>query len=223
MGKMITLTAGDGFKLAAYEAPAVGQAKGNLVLVQEIFGVNRHIKAISDKWASRGYRVVAPALFDRVEKNVDLGYGQDDFTKGRETRGKLALDNVVADVRAAADYLGKPGTAAILGYCFGGFVTFVSSCRLSFAAAAGYYGGSIVNHMNEKPKCPTILHFGALDKAIPLTDVDKIKAARTDVTVYVYDKADHGFCCDERPTFHAESCKTADERSMALFAKNLKA
>ncbi len=220
MGKMISLKASDGFQLSAYEAPAVGQAKGNLVLIQEIFGVNRHIKAISDKWAGRGYRVVAPALFDRVEKNADLGYGQDDFTKGRDIRGKLNLDNVMADVKAAADYLGKP--AGILGYCFGGFVTFVSSCRLNFAAAAGYYGGNIVAHSGEKPKCPTILHFGALDKAIPLTDVDKIKAARPDVTVYVYDKGDHGFCCDERPTFHTDSCKTADERSLALFAKHLK-
>ena len=221
MGEFITLKADDGHELAAYEAAASGSAHGNLVLIQEIFGVNNHVRKVCDQWAESGYHVVAPALFDRVERGVEVGYDEASFDKGREIRGGLSDDDVMHDVKAAADYLGAPGTAGIIGYCFGGFVTWLSSCRLDFAAAAGYYGGRIADYASENPKCPTMLHFGEKDHAIPMTDVDKVRSTHPEVPIHIY-PAGHGFCCDERPDFHPESCNLADQRSLELFREHVK-
>ena len=151
MGGFITLKAEDGHELAAYEATPDGARQGGLVLIQEIFGVNDHIRRVVDGWAGLGYHVVAPALFDRVERGVDVGYDEAGFDKGRAIRGGLADDDTIRDVKAAADHLGAPGTAGIIGFCFGGYVTYLSACRLDFAAAAGYYGGRIVERVDETP------------------------------------------------------------------------
>lgn len=221
MGGFITLKAEDGHELAAYEATPDGARQGGLVLIQEIFGVNDHIRRVVDGWAGLGYHVVAPALFDRVERGVDVGYDEAGFDKGRAIRGGLADDDTIRDVKAAADHLGAPGTAGIIGFCFGGYVTYLSACRLDFAAAAGYYGGRIVERVDETPKCPTMLHFGEKDAAIPMSDVDAIRAAHPGLPIHVY-PAGHGFCCDERPDYHEESCKLADERSLELFRQYLK-
>ena len=220
MGEFTTLKADDGHEFAGYEAAASGDPRGNLVLIQEIFGVNGHIRKVCDQWAGLGYHVVAPALFDRVERDVDIGYDEAGFDKGREVRGGLSDDNVILDVKAAADYLGAPGTAGIIGFCFGGFVTWLSSCRLDFAAASGYYGGRIADYAGENPNCPIMLHFGELDHAIPMTDVDKVRSAHPEVPIHVY-PAGHGFCCDERPDYHDESCKLADQRTIELFQKHV--
>tara|TARA_B100000686_G_scaffold346409_1_gene433054 strand:+ start:2060 stop:2728 length:669 start_codon:yes stop_codon:yes gene_type:complete len=221
MGEFITLKANDGHELAAYEATPNGDWTGNLVLIQEIFGINNHIRKVVDEWADLGYHVVAPALFDRVERGVDVGYDEVGFDKGREVRGALTDDNTVLDVKAAADHLGTPGTTGIIGYCFGGYVTYLSACRLDFAAASGYYGGRITDHISETPQCPTILHFGEKDQAIPMSDVDKIRAAHPDLPIHIY-PAGHGFCCNERPDYHEESCRLADQRSLELFQQHVK-
>ena len=222
MGEFITLKADDGHEFAGFEAAASGQAQGNLVVIQEIFGVNAHMRNVCEQWAGQGYHVVAPALFDRVERGVEVGYDEAGFDKGRAIRGGLSDDQVMLDVKAAADHLGAPGTAGIIGFCFGGLVTWLSSCRLEFAAASGYYGGRIADYAGETPKCPTMLHFGEQDHAIPMTDVDKVRAAHPEVPIHVY-PAGHGFCCDERPDYNEEACKLADQRSLDLFKKHVKA
>ena len=221
MGEFITLKADDGHELAAYEATPGGDRQGGLVLIQEIFGVNNHIRKVVDHWAGLGYHVVAPALFDRVERGVDVGYDEAGFAQGREIRGALSDDNVILDVKAAADHLGAPGAAGIIGFCFGGYVTYLSACRLDFAAAVGYYGGRIAERISETPRCPTVLHFGDKDEAIPMSDVDMIRGAHPDLPIYVY-PAGHGFCCNERPDYHQESCELADQRSLELFQQHVK-
>jgi len=223
MGKSITLTAKDGHKLGAYVAEPAGKAKGGVVVIQEIFGVNRHVKHLADFFASKGYLAVAPALFDRAEKGIDLGYDEKAFAKGREARGKLTDPMIVADVEAAAQEASKAGKVGLIGYCFGGYVAWLSACQANgLAASISCYGGGVAARAgNDKPKVPVQFHFGDRDHAIPLDDVQKIKNAHKDVPVFVYDESGHGFCCDERDTYNAGSCERAHGRALAFFAKNV--
>ncbi len=222
MGETIQLTAADGHEFDAYRAPPDGEAKGGVVVIQEIFGVNGHIRDVADGYAAEGYLAVAPALFDRFEKGVELGYTPDDIPVGRgfKAKGNENLDNVMADVRAAWEAASAAGKVGITGYCWGGFVVWAAACRLDFAAAAGYYGGGIVDLNDETPKCPTILHFGHQDESIPMADVDAISAAHPEVSVYIYD-AGHGFNCDRRDSYDEESARTALKRTLELFAGNV--
>jgi carboxymethylenebutenolidase len=222
MGQMITLTAEDGHRLSAYEARPTGKPRGGLVVIQEIFGVNGHIRRVSDGYAADGYHVVAPALFDRVGKDIQLGYSEADIAKGREIRGKVTWEQALADVAAAQARTKPSGKVGIVGYCWGGTVTWVSTTRLDgFAAGSSYYGGGIGNFAAERPKCPVICHFGEKDKAIPREEVEKVKAARhPNVEVHMY-PADHGFNCDERGSFDAASAKRARERTLAFFRTHI--
>lgn len=222
MGQMITLTAKDGHNLAAYEAKPAGQPRGAIVVVQEIFGVNNHIRAVADGYAADGYHVVAPALFDRVGKDIQLGYSEADIAKGREIRGKVTWDMAIADVAAALDHVKGSGKVGIVGYCWGGTVTWVACTRLDgFAAGSSYYGGGIGNFAGDKPKCPVICHFGEKDHAIPLDEVEKVKAAKhPGVEVHIYPSG-HGFNCNERGSYDAASAKLARERTLGFFRKHL--
>ncbi len=222
MGKTIQLTAADGHEFDAYRAQPEGEAKGAVVVIQEIFGVNGHIRDVADGYAAEGYLAVAPAIFDRFEKGVDLGYTPDGIAVGREfkAKGNENLDNVMADVRAAWEAASAAGKVGITGYCWGGFVVWAAACRLDFDAAAGYYGGGILELNDETPKCPTILHFGKNDESIPMADVDAISAAHPEVSVYIYD-AGHGFNCDRRDSYDEESARTARARTLKLFAGNV--
>lgn len=222
MGTQIELTAGDGHKLGAYKAEPSGAPKGAVVVIQEIFGVNKHIRDLADQYAAAGYVAIAPALFDRVEKGIEVGYGQDDFQKGRETRQKLKDEGILADVQAAIDEAKKIGKVGIVGYCFGGAVAWMAACHCSgLAASSCYYGGGIHAKKDDSPKCPVQMHFGDKDGAIPLNQVHEIKEAHPDIPVYVYDDAGHGFCCDERDSFNEGACKRARERTLALFGQNV--
>ncbi len=223
MGEMITLTAGDGHELAAYRAAPDGETKAGLVVIQEIFGVNSHIREVCDGYAAEGFLAIAPAIYDRVERGVDLGYTPDDMSAGREFRAGCDLDLVIKDVAAAAEAAHAGGKVGIVGYCWGGSVVYVSCCRLPghIAAGVGYYGGQIIPHLQEKPGAPVMLHFGSLDKSIPLDDVEKIRAARPEVQVFVYDGADHGFNCDHRAQYHEATAKLALSRTLPFFAENL--
>jgi carboxymethylenebutenolidase len=222
MGTQIELTAGDGHKLGAYKAEPSGKAKGAVVVIQEIFGVNQHVRNVADQYAAAGYVAIAPALFDRVEKGLEVGYGQDDFQKGRETRQKLTDDGILADVQAAIDEAKKSGKVGIVGYCFGGAVAWMAACHCSgLAASSCYYGGGIHAKKDDAPKCPVQMHFGDKDGAIPLNQVHEIKEAHPDIPVYVYDDAGHGFCCDERDSFNEGACRRARERTLALFGQNV--
>ncbi len=234
MGETITLTAADGHQFSAYRAEPSGEANGEakggprgaVVVIQEIFGVNGHIRDVTDGYAGQGYLSIAPALFDRFERGVELDYTDEGMAVGREykAQGNENLDSVMADVQAAHDSVAgaAPGNnkVGITGYCWGGVVVWAAACRLDFAAAACYYGGGIVDLKDETPKCPTILHFGKDDASIPMDDVDAISAAHPDLAVYVYD-AGHGFNCDRRASFDEESAKTALKRTLELFARNV--
>ena len=222
MGSNIELTAKDGHKLGAYKAEPGGKPKGGVVVIQEIFGVNGNIRRIADQYAAAGYVAIAPAIFDRVEKGLDLGYGPDHYNKGRETRGKLKDEGIINDVQAAIDEAKKAGKVGIVGYCFGGTVVWMAACRCNgLSAASGYYGGQIAQLKNEKPKCPTQLHFGDKDGGIPLSAVHEIKQAHADIPTFVYDDAGHGFCCDDRDSFNPGACQRARERTLALFGQHV--
>ena len=221
MGSNVTLTASDGFRLGAYRAEPQGKPKGGLVVIQEIFGVNHHIKAVCDRFAAQGYLAVAPALFDRYTPNFETGYSPAEIEHARQYIGKLDFAKVLADTQAAIDSVKPAGKVGIVGYCLGGSVAFMAACKLSgLSCAIGYYGGMIAKNADEKPKVPTMLHFGETDHSIPMSDVEIVKQKRPDVETYVY-PAGHGFSCDERPSFHEPSHKQALDRTLAWLKKNV--
>ncbi|MFT6437246.1 MAG: carboxymethylenebutenolidase [Candidatus Azotimanducaceae bacterium] len=222
MGETIQLTAADDVKISAYLAIPVGESKGGVVVVQEIFGVNKHIREVCDGYASDGYMALAPAIFDRIEPGVELGYEGADMERGIGlARGKLKIPEAMLDVQAAIDHLHSSGPVAMVGYCFGGLVCWLSSAQLKgLSCVSGYYGGGIAGVVEQNPKVPTMLHFGDKDAHIPLTDVDAIKAAHPEVTVHVYD-ADHGFNCDHRSSYDEAASMLAKERTLTFFVENL--
>jgi carboxymethylenebutenolidase len=209
---MIRLKAKDGHELDAYLAEPKGKPKGGLVVVQEIFGVTKHIERVADQYAARGYRVVAPAMFDRVERNVALGYSEID--KGREYMRKLQWPDTLADVEAAANEARAAGSVSIVGYCWGGTVAHVAASGLAFDAAVSYYGGGVAKMLDKKPQCPIMYHFGDQDASIALPDVEKIRKANPSSPVHVYAGAGHGFNCDERASYSANDARIAFERSL---------
>ncbi len=223
MGQNITLTAKDGFKLGAYEAKPSGKAKGGIVLVQEIFGVNNHIRNVTEFYAKQGYHVIAPAFFDRAQKDVQLGYTEADIAKGREFRGKLSWEQILNDVSAGAEALkaANAGKLAIIGYCFGGSVAWLGATRTKyFSASVCYYGGQIAQFAEEKPNCPVQMHFGETDHAIPLSDLGKIRAAQGSIVELQVYPAGHGFHCDERGSYHEASSKKAQARTLEFLKEN---
>ena len=216
MGKTVQGTAADGHSLSMYRADPAGEPRGGLVIAQEIFGVNSHIRAVCDDYAAEGYVVIAPALFDRVEPGIELGYQPDDVTAGRAIREKVSLDEALADVEAAAKLVIGVGRIGVVGYCWGGTVAWVAATRSrTFAAAVSYYGGGVPDLADEQPNCPVQLHFGEQDNAIPLAGVERLQTAHPQLPVYVY-PAGHGFNCDQRGSYHAESARLARERTLAF-------
>lgn len=221
MGKMIELAAKDGHKLGAYVAGPAGKPRGAVVVLQEIFGVNRHIRAVADRFAGEGYHAVAPALFDRLQEGIELGYGPDDIAEGRDLRAKIGLEDTLLDVQAAIDEARRHGEVAVVGYCWGGSLAYLAATRLEgLACAVGYYGGMIAEHRNEMVRVPTILHFGDSDASIPMSDVEKIRAAHPDMSIFVY-SAGHGFSCDERASFEPKSHQLALERTLKFIAEKV--
>lgn len=220
MGETIQLTSGDGFSFAAYAAGPKDAPKG-LVVVQEIFGVNRHIRDMADRWAALGYAVVAPAVYDRVQRGFEVGYSQDDISKGRDVRMKLSDIDLIKDIEAAAAHLGH-AKLGIVGWCFGGTVTWWGATRTTrFSAASCWYGGGIPGTRNESPNCPVQMHFGGKDASIPMTDVDAVRAAQPKVEIYVYEGAGHGFGCNERASYSKPDYELAQQRTADFFARNL--
>ena len=222
MGKTIELTAGDGFKLGAYRADPAAKPKGGLVLIQELFGVNRHIRAVADGFAAQGYLTIAPAIFDRAERGVELGYGPADLQRAQPLRAKIPTQQTLADISAAAAAASEGGKVGIIGYCWGGLLVYLAACSVpGLSAGVGYYGGGTVNQVDKVPQIPLMLHFGERDKHIPLADVDKIRTRHPKITVYTY-PADHGFNCDERPSFDQASAELALQRTLQFFAQQLR-
>jgi len=212
MGTMIKLKAKDGHELDAYLAEPKGKAKGGIVVVQEIFGVNNHIKRVADQYAAQGYKAIAPAMFDRVERNVTLAYSE--IEKGREHMRKLEWPNTLADVATAVNEARGAGSVAVVGYCWGGTVAHVAASELDIDAAISYYGGAVAKMLDKKPRCPIMYHFGDRDASIPPSDIELIKKAALESPVHVYPGAGHGFNCDERSSYSANDAKLALERSL---------
>ncbi|MEA2905478.1 MAG: carboxymethylenebutenolidase [Alphaproteobacteria bacterium] len=223
MGKHFSLTAADQHQLGAYRADAKGPAKGGIVVIQEIFGVNHHIRAVCDRLAEEGYNAVAPALFDRTEKGFECGYTPDEIANARKFVAAPNWDAMLKDTQSAIDELKKEGPVAIIGFCMGGSVAFLAATRLDgLAAAICYYGGQIAKFADEKPKIPVQMHFGEKDQGIPMTDVEAIKQKRPEVEIYTYPDAPHGFHCDERASFHKPSAEAAWPRSLDFLRKHMK-
>jgi carboxymethylenebutenolidase len=224
LGKHFTLTASDAHKLGAYRADPAGTPKGGMVVIQEIFGVNHHIRAVCDRLAGEGYVAVAPALFDRTQRNYECGYTPAEIEKSRTFVAKPDWDAMMRDTDAAIKEIKSVGPVGIIGFCMGGTIAFLAATRLSgLSAAVAYYGGRIVAFADEKPKCPTQMHFGEQDQSIPMSDVEIIKQKRGgDCEIHVYTGAGHGFHCDERGSFHQPSRDLAWQRSLAFLAKHMK-
>lgn len=216
------LRAADGHAFGVYEAEPAGEPRAGVVVIQEIFGVNAHIREVVDGYAADGYAALAPALFDRVERDVELGYDPAGMSRGRELAfAGLAREDALRDLQAAVEEAGKYGPVGVVGYCYGGLMTWLAACHLDgVACASAYYGGGIANELAQTPKCPLIMHFGQLDAHIPLADVERIGQALPDTPVHVY-PADHGFNCDHRDSYHEPSAATARERTLALFREHL--
>jgi carboxymethylenebutenolidase len=218
---MIQLTAADGHKLAAYHADPSGKPRGGVVVIQEIFGVNSHIKQVTDGFAADGYVAIAPALFDRVQKNVNLGYSPEDIAKGREIRGKVANEMAVKDAEAAVKAASSAGKVGIVGYCWGGFVTWLAAAKVpGLACAVPYYGGGILDNTDLAPRVPLMGHFGDKDQHIPVEGVKKLAAKYPQHQIFIY-SADHGFNCDHRGSYNAAAAKQARERTLEFLRKHL--
>jgi carboxymethylenebutenolidase len=220
MGETIKLKSADGFSFSAYVAGPASATKG-VVVVQEIFGVNHHIRNMADRFAALGYAVVAPAVYDRVQPGFEVGYTPDDIAKGRDVRMKLSDADLMKDIEAASGHLaGKK--LGIVGYCFGGTVAWWGATRTNrFSAASCWYGGGIPGSKNESANCAVQMHFGEKDASIPMTDVDAVRAAQPKVEVYVYAGAQHGFGCDERGSYSKPDYELAQQRTLDLFGKHL--
>ncbi len=220
-GENIHLTAGDGHDLAAYVARPAGEARGGLVVVQEIFGVNQHIRAVTDGFAAEGYLAVAPALFDRLRPGIELAYDEAGVAEGRALRPQVSWEATLYDVTAAMSQAAEAGKVAVVGYCWGGSIAWLAACRLAPAAAVCYYGGHIYEHRDEQPGCPVMLHFGEADAGIPLDQAEAVHQAHPDCAYFTYPGAGHGFNCDLRGSYHAESARLARQRSLDFLAAQL--
>lgn len=226
MGNFIELKAADGLAVQAYVAQPAGQPKGGVVVVQEIFGVNSHIRSVADGYAAQGYLAVAPATFQRVKPGVEMGYGEEDMSAGfalKTAVEALPAPGVLQDLQAAVDHAAQAGKVGMVGFCWGGLLTWRSACELKgLSAAAPYYGGGMTtpDEIARKPKVPVLAHFGDQDKWISLESVEAFKKAHPEVEVHIY-HANHGFNCDQRGSYNAEAAKLARERTLAFFGKHL--
>jgi carboxymethylenebutenolidase len=222
LGKHFTLTATDKHQLGAYRAEPAGTPKGGMVVAQEIFGVNHHIRNVCDRLAAAGYVAVAPALFDRFVRDFETGYTPEDVANARKHLGNIDWDAMMRDFAAAADDVRSAGPVGTIGFCMGGTVSFLSATRLpGISASVCFYGGQIIRFADEKANCPVQMHFGEKDDHIPMTDVETIKKKQPMAEIYTY-PAGHGFYCDERGSFDAPSAKLAWERTLLFLSANLK-
>jgi carboxymethylenebutenolidase len=223
MSETIKLNSADGHELDAYVALPAGQPIAGLVIIQEIFGVNRHIRSIADGYAKDGFLAVAPALFDRVERGVELPYDGPEAQKGMAILQKLDNAEALEDVDAALQYVcqqtGKK--SGVIGYCLGGLLAWLSATRLHPDAAVGYYAGRIGNFASETPTAPVQLHFGKLDTHIPAEQVDKVHEAHPEVEIYWYENAGHGFNCDMRASYNREASALARTRALGFLKHHL--
>ena len=222
MGQMITLKAEDGHSFGAYRAAPDGKPKAGIVVIQEIFGVNSHIKKVTDGFAADGYVALAPAIFDRAERGFESGYTPEDIDRGRAIRGKIDINDMIKDIRVAVASLAAEGVkVCVVGYCLGGTLAWLAATRIDgVSCAVSYYGGGVAETASEKPRCPVLFHFGEMDQSIPPDHHAKIRAAHPSIPMHIY-PAGHGFNCDARGSYDAPSAALARTRTMEFLAKHL--
>jgi carboxymethylenebutenolidase len=212
---MIKLTTSDGHKFSAYRSDPLDVPKGAVVVLQEIFGVNSHIRKITDGFAAQGYVAIAPALFDRVNTGIELGYDDTSVATGMDLMKQARADELLEDIQAAVDSVQSAGKVAIVGYSWGGYLAYVSANRINgLACAIGYYGVGVEKEYQGKRKIPTLLHFGEKDSFIPFEDVIQFRANRPDVSAFSYPSAGHGFNCDERDSYNELAAQKALEHTL---------
>ncbi len=217
----IELTAADGHRFSAYVAAPAGPPRGALVVVQEIFGVNPHIRSVADGFAAEGYLAIAPALFDRVERGVELGYGEADIQRGFALKTATGNDAPLLDIAAAVVHVKGAGKVGVVGYCWGGLLSWLAACRLDgLAASVPYYGGGMPDQAMLRPRCPVLAHFGEKDSHIPLASVEAFRTAQPGVTIELY-PAPHGFNCDQRASYDAASAAQARQHTLAFLRRHL--
>ena len=228
MGQFVSLKAADGFSIPAYVAQPAGKPRGAIVVLQEIFGVNSHIRSVADRFAGEGYLAVAPATFERVKSGVDLGYTDADIKAGSELKSAVTAlpgAGVLQDIQAAIDHAAQAsgGKVGIVGFCYGGLLTWRAACLLKgLSAAVPYYGGGVTSEdeIARQPQCPVMAHFGDQDAHIPMAGVEAFRKAHPEVEVHVY-PANHGFNCDQRGSYDEAAATLARERTLAFFAARL--
>jgi carboxymethylenebutenolidase len=221
----VILEASDGHRLDAYQASPAGEPRGGVVIVQEIFGINHHVRALVDEYASLGYAAIAPALFDRVRRGVDLDYTPGGTQEGRALRTQIGWSAPVLDVEAAARALAAltGRRPAVIGFCWGGSLAWLVACRSpEVACSVAYYGAQIIQFVAESPRVPVALHFGARDALIPPVDVEAIRGAHPDLAIFTY-PADHGFNCADRAAHDPASAALAQRRTLAFLEQHLDA
>jgi len=227
MSEWVTLTASDGNVLQAYVARPAGEPIGALVVIQEIFGVNPSIQSVADSYAKNGFVAIAPAIFDRIEKGVILGYGPEDMKKAYALYPQLDVDKALLDIAAAYEYAQGTGKGVgVLGFCYGGLMSWLSATRgenvkMQPACCVGYYAGGIGKFAAEEPSCPVLLHFGAADDHIGQDQVEAVRTAHPEVEIYLYEGAGHAFANEARPSYVAEAAKLARERSLEFLKGNI--
>lgn len=221
MGKHLSLTASDGFELGAYRADPEGRPRGGLVVIQEIFGVNHHIRSVCDRFAALGYVALAPAVFDRHVRNFESGYSPAEVEEARKFIPRIDWGAMLRDTAAAIAALQDTGKVGIIGYCMGGTVAFLAAGKLDgLAAAVGYYGGQTAKNADLVPRVPVMLHFGERDASIPLADVETLRQKRPDCALHLY-PAGHAFNCDERANYDPDSAKLALSRTLTFLEKHV--
>jgi carboxymethylenebutenolidase len=215
------LTASDGHQFEAYVPQSPGPQHAAVVVVQEIFGVNGHIRAVADDYASQGYWTIAPALFDRFQPNLEVGYGPEDRKRGMQAASQVGLETALKDVQECIEYAKElRKKVGVLGFCWGGTVAWLAATRLQPDAVVAYYGGQIAKHSAEKPSCPVQLHFGKLDAHIPMSEIDGIRRHHPGLPIFLYE-AGHGFNCDQRETYEPVSAGLARQRTLQFLQENL--
>jgi carboxymethylenebutenolidase len=222
MGQNIELKTKDGKTISAYKAEPAGKPRGGIVVIQEIWGVNSHIRDVTDRYAKEGYLAIAPAIFDRIEPGVKMDqYTQETMQKGFGYMQKVDQDKALLDIDAAVKEASKAGKVGVVGFCFGGRMAWLSAARVDgIAASVPYYGGGVPQLASEKPKVPVMLHFGEKDAHIPVASVEEFKKVHPTLPVYIY-PADHGFNCDQRGSYDAAAAKLAQDRTLEFFRKNV--
>ncbi|MDC0158188.1 dienelactone hydrolase family protein [Rhodospirillaceae bacterium] len=219
MGEIINATASDGHEFDIYLAQSKGSPRGGIVLIQEIFGVNNHIKNVAEKFSSNGYLVGAPSLFDRVQPDIQLGYSTKDVIRGKQLKDNLGNEKPLIDIIATLNIVRSAGRVAVVGYCWGGTLAWLSACHVDgFDVAISYYGGGIGQLLSIEPRCPSIFHFGEQDHAISIAEINSLRQAHPECPIYLY-PAGHGFNCEQRDSFHSTSSAIAFERTIQYLDK----